>query len=128
MMVRQDVGLRQAAHELGFELSVAEEEAIRRRKSFQRLLWLERFRYYDEVAKSPERNRSSMVGQLMLCAQKLMLEGAFDKAAEVLYKAARLEGWIGGEGNVNVFADLTAKDIQSIREKLKSDKLEPAVN
>jgi hypothetical protein len=48
----------------------------------------------------------------------LMREGEYDKAAAAIEKLGKLEGWVGGDSNVNVFAGLSARDIAEARERL----------
>lgn len=79
----------------------------------------ERNRYYAEVGQDPEWRRKTAIGMLLSCVQRLIEDGAHDKAAEVILKAARVEGWLDSETQVNVFANLSQKDLDAVREKLK---------
>lgn len=119
MMVREGVSLRQAATVLGVAITTQELDNIERRKSFKQMLWAARHRFWQELGSDPERTKASTIGQLQLLAQKLTDDGEYDKAAEVLFKIAKAEGWVGSESTVNVFAGLSAKEFSELRERLK---------
>lgn len=121
MIVRDGVSLRQAATILQLPLTTQDCRNIERRKSYQKLLWAARHRYYAEIASDPQRTKVATIGNLQLLAQRLMDEGQYEKTAEVLFKLAKMEGWVGPESNVNVFGSLSHKDLQNIREELKKE-------
>lgn len=118
-IVRESMGFRLAALEIGEELTVEEAETLQRRKEFQRVLTAERFKFYRELADDPGRTKQAALGRLEKIIEALLAEGEYDKAAEVQLKAARIAGWLGPESNVNVFATLTEQDFKNVREKLK---------
>lgn len=124
-MVREGVGLREAIALLNAPVTSEECKAIERRGSFKKLIWAARLRYWAELGSDPERTKSSTIGQLQLLAQKLMDEGEYEKAAEVLFKIAKAEGWVGSESTVNVFQGLTAKEFTELRERLKQQASQP---
>lgn len=130
IMVREGKTLKEAVTELAVPLSSQECVTIMRRKSFQGLLRQARNRQAQEVASDPGHNKVSLVGKLLILAEKLILEGQLDKAAEVLFKAARLEDWVGEGGQVNIFGNLTQKDLDDMKAKLDlpKDKQPNAVN
>jgi hypothetical protein len=104
--------------EEGVALTSAEAEQWFKRASFQRCLRQARHRFHSEIARDPERGKTTTIGQLQLCADKLMVEGEFDKAAEVLLKICKIEGWVGPD-NVQVFGNLTQAQIDAARDALK---------
>src|SRR5690242_1202712 len=114
-MVRQGITLRQAAADLGQMLTVEEAEDAFRRRSFTRLLWAARNRWFAEIAEDPERSKAAKIGQLEILAKKLEDEGAHDKAAEVIFKIAKIEGWLTPDSTVNVFGSLSAKEFAEVR-------------
>jgi len=59
-----------------------------------------------------------LIGQLQVQADNLEASGEYDKAAEVLFKIAKVKNYLGDEQTVNVFAGLTAKDFDAIRKRL----------
>lgn len=128
LMVRSGISLKEAITQLDVALTTLECDNVLRRRSFQRLLWTERHRLNKEIASDPDRTKNATIGQMQLLAQKLMDEGAFDKAAEVLFKLARLENWVGEGGVVNVFAGLSQRDIDEMREKLEAGEKKKSVN
>src|ERR1700676_966609 len=107
VMVRTSKTIKEALTEVGVSMTTAEAEGFLRRRSFQQLLRIARNRYDAETAADPLRNKQSTIGRLQNLADMLMANGEYDKAAEVLYKLARVENWIGDQGTVNVFANLT---------------------
>lgn len=118
-MAREGITLREAATRQKVALSTEEAANLFRTKGFQRLLRSERNRYYAEVGQDIEWRRKTAIGMLLHCAKSLIENGEFDKAAEVILKASRVEGWLGAETSVNVFAGLSQKEIDQLRSKIK---------
>ena len=117
-MVRNNSSLKVAALDLGIELDPAEAERIGRRKDFQEILRIERNKYHAAVANDPSRTKSVALGMMWVAAERLARDGENEKAAVVLEKIAKVEGWAGNEGNINIFSGLTARDIAEARERL----------
>ena len=128
LMARTGCSLKQAATEL--EIPVTNEDClnIMRRASFLRLLWSARHQYFAELASDPNFKKDTLVGKFLFLGQKLEEEGAHDKAAEVLFKAAKAMGWIGPESTVSVFGELSQRDLDAIREKVKNDSITQKAN
>lgn len=118
LMVQSGVSFLQAAVELGIKVDPDEAEATSRRKEFAEILRTEKNKYHQMIANDPTRTKSVVLGQLVLLADKLTRDGEYDKAAGVLEKLAKLEGWQGADSNVNIFAGLTAKDIAEARARI----------
>ena len=120
LMARQGLTLAEAATRLKVPLNTEEARNTFRTKTFQRLLRAERLRYYGEVGRDPDWSKKTAIGQLLHCIQELMTEGEFDKAAEVILKAAKIEGWLGNEGTqVTVFGSLSQRELDEARQKLR---------
>jgi hypothetical protein len=119
-IAREGKTLYAACLELEIPITSREAENVFRTKAFQRVLWAERQRFAKELANEPERNKSSLVGQMLFAAQQLLNEGKFDKAAEVLFKLARIEGYVGNETQVTVIGQLTQTEIDAAKERLKT--------
>lgn len=117
-MVRNNLSLKSAALEIGHPLDPDEAEKVSRRREFQEILRVERNKYFAGVANDPTRTKSTVLGKMTVLADKLISEGEHDKAAVVLEKLAKMEGWSGNEGNINIFSGLTARDIAEARERL----------
>lgn len=117
-MVRNNSSLKQAALDLGIKLDPDELVRLGRRKDFQEICRVERNKYHAAVANDPTRTKSAALGMMWMLAEKLTAEGELEKAAQVLDKLAKMEGWSGNEGNVNIFSGLTARDIAEARERL----------
>lgn len=127
LMARTGGSLKSAATDMGRIISIDECNTILRRATFQRVLWEARHRYFTELGANPNFKKETALGKLLNLAEKLEGEGKFDSAAEVVFKIAKMNGWTGPESTVNVFGDLSQKDIDAIRKKL-SKAMEPRVN
>lgn len=125
IIVREAVGLKDAVTQLSIPLTTQDCQNISRRKSFQTALRTAKIRFQAEVANAPGRNKTSTIGHLQILAEKLELEGAHDKAAEVLFKISKLENWVGEGGVVNVFGGLSQKDIDLLKKQVE-ERLDPA--
>lgn len=126
LMARSGCSLRQAAMEMGKAVTSEECDIILRRSSFNKLLWEARHRYFNDLASNPSFKKDTAIGKLLSLAQKLEDSEEFDKAAEVMFKVGKMAGWVGVEGQVNVFGELTQKDLDRIREDLTRAKLNDA--
>ena len=124
-MVRTGCSLKQAAIEIGVELSSEDAAVLLRRRSFNRRLWEERHRYFSQLASSPNFKKETVIGKLLSLAQKLEDEGEHAKAADTLFKAARTAGFIGPESTVSVFGELSQRDLEAIRETVKATPSKP---
>lgn len=128
LMVVHGMSLKQAAMELGQELTSEAAQTILRRKSFNKLLWESRNRYFSTLALDPNFKKETTIGKLLSLAQKLEDEGDHSKAADSIFKAAKIAGFVGPEQTVSVFGELSAKDLQGIKEALEKEKLSAQVN
>jgi len=118
LMARTGCSLAGAVTELGRIVSLEECNKILKRSTFQRVLWESRHRFFSELGSNPNYKKETAIGKLLALAEKLETEGKFDSAAEVVFKIAKMNGWTGPESTVNVFGELSQKDIDSIRKKL----------
>lgn len=117
-MVRTGCSLKQATIELELDIPNVDIVYQSHRAIFLSLLWEARHRYFAQLARSPEFQKDSVVGKLLVLAQKLEEEGAHEKSADVLFKLAKVQGYVGPESTVSVFGSLSQQDLSSIREKL----------
>lgn len=120
LMVRNSISFKAAALEVGHPLEPDEADKTSRRRDFQEILRGERNKYYTKVANEPTRTKSVAIGKMEVLIDKLMVDGEYDKAATAIEKLAKLEGWVGGDSNVNIFAGLNARDIAEARERIQS--------
>lgn len=118
LMVQSGVSFFQAVVQLKIPVDQQEAENSAKRKEFQEILRAERNKYHQMVANDPTRTKSVVLGHMVILAEKLEKDGEFDKAAQVWEKLAKMEGWMGGDSNVNIFAGLTAADIAAARERI----------
>lgn len=119
LMVRNGISLRTATQQLNVQITQGDCEKIQRRKNFQKLLRDARNRYHLEVGADPGLSKASTIGRLSVLATKLEADDQLDKAAEVLFKLAKLAGWLAPDASVNVFQGLTAKEYDEVRKKLQ---------
>ena len=128
LMARLGCSLKQAATEL--EIPVTNEDClnIMRRASFLRLLWSARHQYFAELASDPNFTIDTVVGKMVALAQKLEEEGQSDKSSEVLFKLAKIKGWMGPESQVSVFGSLSQRDLDGIRAKIKAGEIDVKPN
>lgn len=129
LMAREGLALEEAATRLKVPITSPDARNTYRSKPFQRLLLTERNRHFREIASNREWSKATAVGILLDCCERLREAGEFDKAAEVILKAAKILGWVGETGNVQVFAGMTGRELDQVREKLvKRAKDEIAAN
>jgi len=119
-IAREGMTPREAAAAEYVQLSTQELENTVRSKSFQRVLWQARQRFYRELANDPERSKNTLIGLMLLSLDRLADEGAWDKVADAALKLARVEGWLSGETNVNVFGSLSARELADIKASVKA--------
>ena len=118
-MARSGCSLTQAADELKHPATSVEVENILRRKSFIRVLWEARHRYFAQLGTSSELRKETAIGKLIDLAEKLEMAEEYDKAAECWFKAAKMQGWVGPESTVSVFGELSQADLDQIKKKIE---------
>ena len=118
IIVRESVGLTEALTKLNIPVTSKEAAGIFRSKSFQTVLRREENRHYAAIGSDPTYAKSVAIGQLIHCAQQLMVNGDFDKAAEVILKVSKVAGWLSPDTNVNVFAGLSGREMEEVRARL----------
>jgi hypothetical protein len=121
LIAREGLTLAEAATRLKQPITREDASKLFRTKGFQALLRAERLRFYAEVGRNPEWSRKTAIGQLLVCIQELMSAGEFDKAAEVILKATKVEGWLGNESTVTVFNGLSQQQLEQIRARIKPE-------
>lgn len=117
-IVREDKTFKEAVEELKLALTTAECEKYRRQKEFQAILRTERLRFYRELANDPEANKAAAVGKLLYAIDKLEDEGQFEKVVEGVLKLAKIQGWLEAESNITVFAGLSQRELDAVKERL----------
>lgn len=71
LMVRYDLSLRQAAAELGKDISVEEAEALKDRKLFKEALESAKLAHYADIGSDYRLNRDAVVGAIFKLAERL---------------------------------------------------------
>ena len=123
IMARSGCSLVMAATELGEKVTSEEANKVLRKKAFQDLLWEAKHRHFNQLGSNPNFKKDTAIGKLLDLSRKLEEEGNFDRSAEVLFKIAKLNNWVGPESTVNVFGDLNERDLQAIREKIEKQRM-----
>lgn len=113
-MVREGKSIQQVASELQLDLLSRELENIQRTKGFQEVLWAERHKYHKQLAADPNASKQSLLGQMMYSIQKLIEEGEHAKALTGMIQLAKVAGYVGDGGQVNIFAGLKEKDLKKL--------------
>jgi hypothetical protein len=124
LMARCGISLRQAAAELGIDLSIEEADNIKGRMLFQKALDEAKIAYYNEIGSNPKLSRDVVVGQIYELASVLAKEGEAYKASDALLKLAKIKGWIGYEPDTlyKMLSGLTQRDIDEMKQKLSEAK------
>jgi hypothetical protein len=128
LMARTGCSLAQACTELQKNVSIEDVNAILRLPTFQKILWEARHRFFGELGADPNFKKDAAIGKMLDLARKLEETGEFDKAADTLFKIAKMTGWVGPESTVNVFGELSDTDLRAIREKVASETAPKRVN
>jgi len=121
IMVKHDLSLRQAAAELGIDLTIEEAEAIKDRKLFKECLEEARMAYYIELGSSPRLSKELIVGEIFKLAMRLA-EGHEDyKATDALLKLAKIQGWVGYEPDTlsRTLGSLNQTEIDELKQRLR---------
>jgi hypothetical protein len=123
LMARCNISLRQAAAELGIDLTIEEADNIKGRKLFQKALDEAKIAYYNESGSNPKLSRDVVVGQIYELASVLAREGEAYKASDALLKLAKIKGWIGYEPDTlyKMLSGLTQRDIDELKQKLSEE-------
>ena len=118
IMIREGKPLYKVLIELDRPVKPSEAEAISRTGAFQEHLRIERNLLYRELANDPSRGRNTAVGMLIHAINMMLEAQQWDKATKGIMDLAKLEGWTN-DNTVNIFQDLTGKDLETLRKKFK---------
>lgn len=119
LMARYDISLREAAAELGVDITIEQAEAIKKRKLFQKMLEEAKTAYWSEIGSSPRLTKELVVGQLYSLANRLAADREDYKAADALLKLAKIQGWLGEGEQTNILAGLSQEDINRMKKRLE---------
>jgi hypothetical protein len=134
LMIRQNLSLRQAASQLGVEITPQEADNVAGRVRFQEALEEARLAYYTEIGSNPRLTKEAVVGQIYKLASKLTEDREDYKASDALLKLSKIKGWVGYEPDslYKTLSVLSAKELDEVREHLKqqqrSQQPQPAEN
>lgn len=120
LMVRYDLSLRQAAAELGKDISVEDAEALKDRKLFKEAQESARLAHFAEIGSDYRLNRDAVVGQIFKLAERLASDREDYKAADALLKLSKIKGWVGEpEHRPSLLDSLKQSDIDTLRAQIK---------
>jgi hypothetical protein len=124
LMVRCNISLRQAAAELGIDLTIEEADNVKGRKLFHKALDEAKIAYYNEIGSNPKLSKDVVVGQMYKLADVLAKEGEAYKASDALLKLAKIKGWVGYQPDTlyKMLSGLTQRDIDELKQKLSEAK------
>jgi hypothetical protein len=127
LMVKYDLSLRQAAAELGQDISIEGAEALKDRKLFKEALEQARLANYAEIGSSSLLTKEAVVGQIYKLAARLAADHEDYKATDALLKLAKVQGWVGAEPDSlwKVFSGLSQADIDAVKQRLKEQQQSP---
>jgi hypothetical protein len=95
LMAKYDLSLKQAAAELGIDLTVEEAEALQGRKLFKQCLEEKRLAHDSEIGSNPKLIKEAVVGIVVKLAERLANDREDLKGADALLKLAKMQGWVG---------------------------------
>lgn len=127
VMVCEGITFREAVADLRLPLTPSECDAVRRRAEFEDTLRDAKLKHQSSIGDNPNLNKSAAIGIMQLAIEKLLEEGEYMDAIVGVEKLAKVAGWIGAESTVNVFAGMTARDIEEARIRVKRE-LQPSGN
>lgn len=116
-IIREGLTLFAFSNHQGLGLTAKECEATLRTKGFQEILRVRRNLFYKELAQDASWSKAAAEGQIVFAISKMMEKELYDKALEGVMKLAKFKGWISDGTNVNVFQELTQKDLADLRKK-----------
>jgi len=121
LMIRENFSLRQAASQLGIEITPQHADNISARIRFKDALDEARLAYFTEIGSNPRLTKDAVVGQLYQLATRLAADREDFKAADALLKLAKIQGWMGYEPDPlsKAFAALTQEDIDQLRSEIR---------
>ncbi|HTQ61140.1 MAG TPA: hypothetical protein VMI32_13000 [Candidatus Solibacter sp.] len=122
LIVRRILTLRQAAQQLGVDITPQQADNIQGRIRFQDALEEARLKYYQEIGSNPRLTRDVVIGHMFKLAERLAADGEDAKASEALFRIAKVQGWTSGEAPEDkpVYANLTQADIDRLRAEINA--------
>jgi hypothetical protein len=120
LMIREDLSLRQAAQQLGVEISPQQAVNVSSRIRFQEALDEARLDYFTEIGSNPRLTKEAVVGQLYLLACRLSADREDAKAADALLKLSKIQGWLGYEPDsmFKTLGSLNQSELDQLRQRL----------
>jgi hypothetical protein len=117
-MVREGKAFFAVTNEMDLGLTKAQCNELEITTDFQQVLRGERYKYYKEISTDPNRSKNTNIGNLLYCADELMRKGQHKEAANVIMNVMKAEGQLEDKTTVNIFGDVTAKDLAAMRERI----------
>ena len=125
LMIRENLSLRQAASQLGVEITPQQADNISGRIRFKDALDDARLAYFTEIGSNPRLTKEVVVGQLYQLATRLASDREDFKAADALLKLAKIQGWMGYEPDSlhKALSALTQDDIDQLKSEIREKRL-----
>jgi len=125
LMIQENLSLRQAASQLGIEITPQEADNISGRIRFKDAIDEARLAYFTEIGSNPRLTKEAVVGQLYQLATRLAADREDFKAADALLKLAKIQGWMGYEPDSlqKTLSALTQEDIDQLKGEIREKRL-----
>jgi hypothetical protein len=122
LIVRRILTLRQAAQQLGVDITPQEADNIQGRIRFQAELEEARLKYYQEIGSNPRLTRDAVIGYIFKLAERLATDREDAKATEALFRIAKVQGWTSGEDSKDkpVYGNLSQAEIDRLRAEINA--------
>lgn len=117
-MVEQECSIQVAAASLNLRLTKEELVRVSQREEFKVFLRAERNKLRRKVAQDPSQGKDALIGAMLLAIEGLIQECEWEKVVSACEKLAKVQGIIGVESNINVFAGMTATDIKNEKDRI----------
>lgn len=118
MMVKQSLSFRRAAEECGIILTPEEADAYQKRTSWEPILRLERYKYWEELGSDPNRTKQMLIGGMMYDIIKLREDGNYEKSLEGSLKLAKVEYGALNENQVSVLGGLSQEELDRVKARI----------
>ncbi len=122
LMIEERLDFATAASFCGENLSPEEAANHQRRDIFKAIHAKISREYYENKSTPAQHSKSRLIGEMRDITQRLLLQGKFKEAADVIGQTAKIDGMVGPDVQNNIFANLTGDDLVKMREALSEKK------
>lgn len=126
LMVKEGMSFTSACMAQGKKFTTGQEEHEAKYSDvFQNILDALTFKFYARIGGNPLLTKDVLAGTLMTAVRRLGESEQWEKIAMPGKLLSDLMGWTKDSANVPVFANLTQREIDEIRAKLREEEDEP---